>query len=82
MIKNFEIPLPPVEEQKRIVEYLDKLQKKVETLKRYQEETKGEIEAATQAVLKRAFTEYKNLSDFPYFNFHHNSTHFRKSDIV
>lgn len=53
---EYPIPLPPIEEQKHIVEYLDQLQEKVEAVRRYQEETKDEIEAITQAVLRKAFS--------------------------
>ena len=49
------VPLPPLDEQRRIVEYLDAVQAKVEAIRRYQEETRVEIEAMTGAVLERAF---------------------------
>jgi hypothetical protein len=55
-VSSVRIPLPPLEEQKRIAGHLNRLQGKVETIKRYQEETKGEIEAMTQAVLRKAFS--------------------------
>jgi len=62
MIKNFEIPvpvknnMPALEEQRRIVSYLDKIQGKVEALKKHQQETEEEIEAVTQAVLEKALS--------------------------
>ncbi|MBO3799394.1 MAG: restriction endonuclease subunit S [Thermoproteota archaeon] len=49
------IHLSPIEEQQHIVEYLDQLQKRVETIKKYQEESKGEIEVITQAMFNKAF---------------------------
>lgn len=49
------VPLPPLDEQHRIVEYLDAVQAKVEAIRRYQAETQKEIEAMTGAVLERAF---------------------------
>jgi len=49
------VPLPPLDEQRRIVEYLDAMQAKVEAVRRYQEETQQEIEAMTGAVLEMVF---------------------------
>ena len=54
-LKRIEVPLPPIAEQRRIVEYLDTVQAKVEAIRRYQAETREEIEAMTGAVLERAF---------------------------
>ena len=55
VLKAQNIPLPPLDEQRCIVEYLDAVQAKVEAIRRYQEETREEIEAMTGAVLERAF---------------------------
>ncbi|HIC91285.1 MAG TPA: restriction endonuclease subunit S [Syntrophaceae bacterium] len=55
LIKPLKIPLPPSDEQRRIVAYLDRLQAKVEELRRLQEETQKEIEAMRAAVLTKAF---------------------------
>lgn len=49
------VPLPPLNEQHRIVEYLDAVQAKVEAVRRCQEETEQEIEAMTGAVLEMVF---------------------------
>ncbi len=51
----FEIPVPPLSEQRRIVEYLDGLQARVEAVKRLQAETAAELAALLPAVLARAF---------------------------
>lgn len=51
----YQMPLPTLDEQYRIVEYLDAVQAKAEAIRRYQEETREEIEAMTGAVLERAF---------------------------
>lgn len=54
-VADLEMPLPSLDEQRRIVEYLDAVQAKVEAIRRYQVETQKEIEAMTGAVLERAF---------------------------
>ncbi len=54
-LKKVRVPLPPIDEQRRIVEYLDAVQAKVEAIRRYQGETQKEIEAMTGAVLEMAF---------------------------
>jgi len=54
-IKNFPVPLPPLEEQHRIVAYFDDLQTKVDALKRLQAETADELDALLPSVLDRAF---------------------------
>jgi len=53
--KAFVVPVPPVSEQHRIVEYLDGLQAKVDALKRLQTETVAELDAMLPAILDRAF---------------------------
>jgi len=54
-LKNLVMEFPPLEEQHRIVTYLDHLQAKVEELRRLQEETEEEINATTSAILDRVF---------------------------
>jgi type I restriction enzyme S subunit len=49
------IPIPTIEKQRRIVTYLDKLQAKVDTLRRLQAETGAEMDALMPAVLDKAF---------------------------
>lgn len=49
------VPLPPIDEQRRIVAYLDDLQARVDAVKRLQSETQAELEALLPSVLDRAF---------------------------
>ncbi len=52
---EFYLSYPPFPEQRRIVEYLDGLQARVEAVKRLQAETAAELAALLPAVLARAF---------------------------
>lgn len=54
-LKQFPIPLPPLPEQKRIVAYLDSIQKKVVALQKFQEETEKEVEELRESILYKAF---------------------------
>ena len=54
-IRGLVIPLPPLEEQRRIVAYLDQVQQQVTALKRAQAETEAELKRLEQAILDRAF---------------------------
>ncbi len=54
-IRNWEIPLSPLSEQKRIVAVLDSLSAKAESLKKLQAETQKELEALVPAILDKAF---------------------------
>jgi type I restriction enzyme S subunit len=49
------IQVPPLPEQKRIVEYLDGLQAKLDEVKRLQTETAAELDALLPSVLHQAF---------------------------
>jgi type I restriction enzyme S subunit len=53
--KSFVVPVPPVEEQRRIVTYLDRLQAKVDALKKLQAETAAELTALLPSILDKAF---------------------------
>jgi len=55
MIKDLEIALPPLAEQRRIVAELDALQAEVDALKRLQAETTAELDALLPSILDRAF---------------------------
>jgi type I restriction enzyme, S subunit len=55
MIKDLEIALPPLAEQRRIVAELDALQTEVDAMKRLQAETAAELDALLPAILDRAF---------------------------
>ena len=54
--KSFQIPVPPLDEQRRIVAYLDGLQAKVDELRRLQAETQKELDALMPSVLAKAFS--------------------------
>lgn len=49
------IPVPPLDEQQRIVAYLDSVQAKVDAVRRLQTETAAELDALLPAILHRAF---------------------------
>ena len=53
---NIQVPIPPTDEQNRIVAYLDDVQLKLDTLKCYQADTTAELDALLPAVLERAFS--------------------------
>lgn len=55
MIRETDIAIPPLPEQRRIVAYLNDLQAKVDALRRLQKETGAELDALLPAVLDRAF---------------------------
>ena len=55
-VKKFKIPLPPVAEQKKIVEYLDSLSAKARALQSLQQETKNDFSALRQSLLSQAFS--------------------------
>lgn len=54
-IGEFEIAIPPIGVQRRIVAYLDDLQTKVDALKQLQAETAAELDALLPSVLDKAF---------------------------
>jgi type I restriction enzyme S subunit len=54
-IRKFQIVLPTLAEQLRIVDYLDDLQSKVDSLKRLQNETDYELNAMLPSILDKAF---------------------------
>jgi type I restriction enzyme, S subunit len=55
MIKNIEIALLPLPEQRRIVTYLDDLQARVDVLKQLQAETRAELDSLLPSILDKAF---------------------------
>ena len=55
-LKALPIALPPLPDQRRIVEHLDSLQAKVDALKRLQAESAVELDALMPAILDRAFS--------------------------
>lgn len=54
-VLSYEIPLPPLAEQRRIVAELGALQAAVDRLKALQAETAGELDALLPSILDRAF---------------------------
>ena len=55
ILKAMKIPVPAVEEQRRIVEYLDGLQARVDRLKALQTKTAAELDAMLPSILDKAF---------------------------
>lgn len=55
MLLNLYLPVPPLDEQRRIVAYLDSLQAKIDTLKRKQAESETELNALLPSILDKAF---------------------------
>lgn len=54
-VRNLLVPIPPLSEQRRIVEYLDNLQAKTNDLKNLQTETQKNLDALTPSILDKAF---------------------------
>jgi len=54
-LEQYEIPLPLLHEQRRIIAYLDSLQAKADELKRLQAETEKELEELVPSILDKAF---------------------------
>ena len=55
MVKMIPIALPPLDEQRRIVAYLESLQVRVDRPKAIQAQTTAELVALLPAILDRAF---------------------------
>jgi len=49
------VPVPPLSDQRRIIEELDNLQSQVEALKKLQTETAAELDALLPSILDKAF---------------------------
>jgi len=54
-MQSIPIPLPPLEEQRRIVGHLQEVQEKIKALKEAQEQTEAELKRLEQAILEKAF---------------------------
>ena len=54
-LKKVKIPIPTLEEQKRLVLYLNKIRDTLESLKKLQQETEEELEKLVPAILDKAF---------------------------
>jgi type I restriction enzyme S subunit len=55
ILNDLRLPSPPLDEQRRIVAYLDDLQAQVDALKRLQAETQAELDALLPSLLDQAF---------------------------
>jgi len=56
-IEKFQIPLPPLSEQKKIVAYLDALSQKFQELKKLQQQTAANFSALRQSILAEVFNQ-------------------------
>jgi type I restriction enzyme S subunit len=54
-LKEFLVPLPPLEEQRRIVAHLEAVQERLKALKEAQAATEAELKRLEQAILEKAF---------------------------
>ncbi|HHY38549.1 MAG TPA: hypothetical protein GX507_06455 [Clostridia bacterium] len=54
-LKDIEVPLPPLDEQQRIVAYLEAVQEKAKALKETQSAAEAELQRLEQAILDEAF---------------------------
>ncbi|WP_161939445.1 restriction endonuclease subunit S [Thermosulfurimonas dismutans] len=55
VIRKIEIPLPTLEEQRRIVAYLEAVQEKIRAFKEVQTKTEAELKRLEQSILDKAF---------------------------
>ncbi|MFZ6026594.1 MAG: restriction endonuclease subunit S [Chloroflexota bacterium] len=55
LLSQVKLPLPPLDEQRRIVTCLDSLQAQVSALRAQQESTRRDLESLLPSVLDRAF---------------------------
>jgi len=55
LLRGFDVPLPSLAEQHRIVTMLDTVQSRVDMLKKLQAETAAELDALLPSILDRAF---------------------------
>ncbi len=55
ILRKFTFKLPPLHEQQRVVEYLDRLQSNVDEVRQRQSETVAELDALLPSVLDQAF---------------------------
>jgi type I restriction enzyme S subunit len=54
-MRKIPVPVPSIEEQNRIVAYLDNLQTKVDAVKKHQADTEQQLNALMPAILDKAF---------------------------
>jgi len=56
-IQNIEISYPPIDEQKRIVKYLDEVFKKIAIAKKATERKQADLDELQKSLLKRVFNK-------------------------
>jgi type I restriction enzyme, S subunit len=54
-VRTLAIPIPPLEDQRRLVAYLDDLQSKMDSLKALQAQSTSELDALLPSILDEAF---------------------------
>ena len=54
-LSNFEIPLPPLKTQQKVVSYLDEISQKMENIKQIQKEKMQSLKALKASILDKAF---------------------------
>jgi type I restriction enzyme S subunit len=54
-LRKVMIPLPSLEKQKKMIDYLDKISEIIESLKKLQQRTEGELEKLVPSILDKAF---------------------------
>jgi len=54
-LKNVKIPLPPLEEQKKMIAFLNRIRETLESLRNLQQSTDEELEKLVPAILNKAF---------------------------
>ena len=52
---NFEIPLPPLKTQQKVVSYLDEISQKMQIIKQIQKDKKQNLKALKASILDQAF---------------------------
>jgi type I restriction enzyme S subunit len=55
ILNKFQIPVPPLDEQRRIVAYLDSVQARLASLRELQSATGEELSALLPSILDKAF---------------------------
>lgn len=54
-LSNFEIPLPPLSTQQKVVSYLDEISQKIEKIKQIQKEKMQSLKELKASILDQAF---------------------------
>jgi len=54
-LKEVQLPVPTIDEQRRVMAYIDHLEVKVHNLKKLQEQTTAELDSLLPSILDKAF---------------------------